>query len=60
MSQEKSGVKNFLLTILCIGLLVLGITLTLSWWADVVVLFKGAAGIVLALAGIFGLFLLRK
>ena len=58
--KQELGVKNLVLTVACIGMLVLGITLTLSWWADVVVLFKGASGIALALIGIFGLFLLRK
>ena len=60
MEKEKFAAKNLFLTVLCVGTLTLGIALTLSWWVDVVVLFKGAAGIVLALSGMLGLFFLKK
>ena len=32
--------------------LVVGIALTLAWWSDVVVIFRGAIGTILALIGI--------
>ena len=60
MGEQGNPGKFFLQIFVCSGILVLGITLTLSWWVDVVVLFKGAIGIMLALLGILGLFLLRK
>ena len=60
MKNENASFKSLALTVLCVGMLVLGITLTLSWWGNVVVLFKGSVGIILALFGMFGLFLLRK
>ncbi len=40
--------------------LVLGIALILFFWQSVVVLFKGAVGIALALAGLVILFLAKK
>lgn len=40
--------------------LVLGITLVLSFWADVVVLFRGVIGMVLALAGLLILYSLNR
>jgi hypothetical protein len=40
--------------------LVLGITLILVWWEDVVSLFKGAIGVILALAGLVTLYAVSK
>ena len=40
-------------------ILILGISLILKDWVDVVIVFKGIAGIVLALAGMLMLFLAR-
>ncbi len=40
--------------------LVLGNTLILVWWQDVAALFRGVAGIGLALAGLLVLYSLKK
>ena len=45
--------KRPLLFILGIVFLIIGITLILAWWPQVVGLFKGFTGIVLAIAGLF-------
>ncbi len=41
------------------AMLILGIALILAWWVYVGILFKGAAGILLALIGMFILFLAK-
>ncbi len=41
------------------ALLVGGISLVLSWWLEVVLLFKGVIGMALALAGLLALYLIR-
>ena len=41
-------------------ILILGVTLILVWWADVVSLFKGALGIGLALGGLVMLYMVNK
>ena len=51
--------KKPLQFILGFSFLVLGISLTLTWWSDVVVLFRGAVGMVLALAGLVLLYLMK-
>ena len=40
--------------------LVLGVTLILAWWPDVVSLFKGLLGMVLALAGLIILYMVKE
>ena len=40
--------------------LIVGITLVLLWWVDVVRLFRGAGGMALALAGLLMLYSLRE
>ena len=52
--------KKMILTILGIIFLVSGITLILVWWPDLVSLFRGAAGMILALAGLLMLYSLRE
>ncbi len=42
------------------GLLIFGVSLILGWWNDVVILFKGGAGIVLALGGMLTLYLAKR
>ena len=41
------------------ALLIVGITLVLAWWPQVVNLFKGVLGIVLAVGGLAVLYFLR-
>ena len=57
---RDQGYKRFVLFAAGFFVLVLGMTLVLAWWGDVVVLFKGAAGIILALAGLFMLYAVNK
>ena len=57
---SKSSHKIFFLFVIGFFILILGITLTLVWWPHVVLLFKGAAGIILALAGLLMLYGLSK
>ena len=49
------------LTLFTVGIviLVVGVALILAWWPQVVGLFKGALGIVLALAGLVVLFIAK-
>ena len=58
--SQKSAYKKFLM--FCIGffILILGVTLILAWWESVVVLFKGALGMILALGGLLALYTLNK
>jgi uncharacterized membrane protein len=51
--------KKILFTIAGLVSLVLGIALILAWWPDVVSLFKGTIGVVLALAGMILLYMMR-
>ena len=51
--------KKIIFTIAGLVSLVLGIALVLAWWPDVVSLFKGMIGIVLALAGMILLYMTR-
>jgi phage shock protein PspC (stress-responsive transcriptional regulator) len=41
-------------------LLFAGITMVLAWWPDVVSLIKGFIGIVVAIAGLFILYLIKE
>ena len=58
--DQKGTYKKFILFLAGIFVLIFGITLILIWWADVVALFRGAAGIILALAGLLTLYALNK
>ncbi len=61
MAEDKKG-KNpsrALLFVLGWGLLIVGITLVLVWWSEVVQLFKGGMGIGLALIGMLVLYSLK-
>ena len=50
-------IKNFILSIAGIVLLLVGVTLVLREWASLVIVFKGVVGGLLAVVGIFMLFL---
>ena len=41
-------------------LLIVGITLTLAWWQDVVILFKGCVGVTIALIGLLILYTIKE
>ncbi len=58
--DQKSKYKKFLMFLVGFFVLILGITLILAWWQDVVILFKGAIGMILALGGLLALYTLNK
>lgn len=58
--NQKNTYKKFVMYIVGFFILILGITLILTWWADVVILLKGAIGIILAMAGLLMLYTLNK
>lgn len=58
MSQNL--VKKSALFMLGSFILVLGVALVLVWWQDVAVLFRGAIGMTLALAGMLVLYSLNN
>jgi len=58
--SQKSTYKKFLLFVVGFFILILGITLILVWWSNVLILFKGAIGIILALGGLLTLYALNK
>ena len=57
---SKDTYKRFVLFVAGFFILILGIMLILFCWKDVVVLFKGAAGVILALVGLFMLYAVNK
>lgn len=58
--KKESGFKNFRTFVVGFFLLVLGITLILSYWSQVVIFFKGIIGFILAMAGLLVLYTLNK
>ena len=58
--DQKKNYKRFVLFMAGCFVLVLGVTLILVCWKDVVTLFKGASGMALALAGLFMLYAVNK
>jgi len=62
MAENKTDnqYKNFLMYLSTIFVLILGITLILVWWADVVSLFKGFTGLGLALGAMIMLYVLNN
>ena len=61
MSEEqKTNYKKFLNFVIGFFLLVLGITLVLACWNEVVIFFKGIIGMILAMAGLLVLYTLNK
>lgn len=58
--SQKSTYKRFLMFLVGFFILILGVTLILAWWKDVVILFKGAIGMMLALGGLLALYTLNK
>lgn len=60
MSKKELGYKRFVLALIGTCILIVGVTLILTWWVDVVSLFKAASGIVLAVGGMGVLYFLSK
>ncbi|MDP8212269.1 MAG: hypothetical protein P9X22_03130 [Candidatus Zapsychrus exili] len=60
MTQEKNGYKKFLMFLIGNLILIFGITLVLVWWKDVILLFKGSIGMILALAGLLMLYIMGQ
>ncbi len=58
--DQKKGYKKFIFFLIGFFVLILGITLTLAWWEDVVTLFRGGIGIIFSLAGLFTLYAVGK
>ena len=46
------SLKRLVVLVVGFTVLVMGITLTLAWWPDVAVIFRGSIGVILALIGI--------
>ena len=40
--------------------LILGITLVLDWWQDVLTVFRGFAGVIIALGGLLVLYMVKE
>ena len=51
--------KKMILFIVGVAFLLIGVTLILRWWPYLEIIFKGALGVVLALAGLVMLFLAK-
>ncbi|MCA9408395.1 MAG: hypothetical protein H6755_02485 [Candidatus Omnitrophica bacterium] len=62
MSEQKKTKKNKKTTMFPLGivLLILGVSMILAWWPDVVSVFRGLLGIALALGGLLVLYSLNK
>ena len=58
--DQKSTYKKFIMFLVGFFILILGVTLILAWWQDVVILFRGSLGIILALGGLLALYTLNK
>ena len=58
--MNKKTIKNSGLFILGFGILIVGIALILVCWSDVVALFRGAIGFVLAMAGLLTLYSVKE
>ncbi len=60
MNDENKSYKKFILLLTGSFILVLGITLNLTWWEEFVLIGKGIIGFVLALAGLLVLYAVNK
>jgi len=60
MSAGKGKANKPLFLLIGSGILVVGITLVLIWWPEVVSLFKGFIGMALALGGLLVLYMVRE
>jgi hypothetical protein len=60
MSEAGIGYKKFIRFLIGVFVLLAGVTMILAWWPDVVSLFRGFLGIVLAIAGLLVLYSVSK
>ncbi|HBG62133.1 MAG: hypothetical protein A2Y03_08785 [Omnitrophica WOR_2 bacterium GWF2_38_59] len=60
VEKKDPDFKKFKTFIIGLFLLILGITLVLSCWSEVVIFFKGIMGMVFAMAGLLVLYTLNK
>jgi len=58
--KNKYSYKRFVNNLIGAFILIFGVTLILAWWQDVVILFRGSAGMALALAGLVMLYMMNK
>lgn len=58
--QTKNKSKQAMMAAVGVFVLLLGISLVLTWWRDVVVLFRGVIGMILAVAGLLVLYSIKK
>ena len=58
--DQKSTYKKFIMFVFGFFILILGTTLILAWWTDVIIFFKGTLGKILAVAGLLMLYTLNK
>ncbi len=58
--MSKNTFKQSGLFVLGFVVLIVGIALILSWWPDLVVVFKGSIGFILALAGLLMLYTVKE
>jgi len=58
--QKDKNLKKTILFVLGAVILVAGISFILKWWSYVGIVFKGTAGIVLSLVGIFLLSVVKE
>ena len=56
----KKEYKNFLMFLCGLFTLVLGITLVLLWWEDLIQFLRGITGFLLALGGLLILYSIKK
>lgn len=56
--MNADGYKKFLIMLVGTFLLISGVTIILYWWLEVVILFRGLIGIILAIAGLVILYFL--
>ncbi len=58
--DQKNTYKKFIMFVVGFFILILGTTLILAWWTDVIIFFKGTLGKILAVAGLLMLYTLNK
>lgn len=60
MGKMRKGIQKTRMMIVGSILLLAGITLVLMWWNDVLALFRGFAGMALAVGGLVVLYMIKE